>query len=442
MSNRTDILGRVSDANPVPDADTTAEGLDLHSELLALIDRRERVAPLGGSGSGGSIRRQRRRSLLAFAGGLVAVLVALGSMALLSRGKMNVAAPPADQPSTTLARTEPAAPDVSVLWTEVVDAGEGRTFLDAVVTDGRWLAVGGPAGFRGPENGSDIPLAWSSVDGISWTQIEHQSLLMPADSNWSEFWPGIAAIVFDDSRFVGVGQWDGDAVGWASDDGVIWVTTEFVGSGTRAARDVVAGGPGFVAVGHSDYLGRIWISKDGSAWTSVDDELFYGVDFERIHIVGDELVAIGTHAEGASREATSLRWVSGDGLTWTPQPQQAEIGLVTHEIITNSEDGSMLAFGIYGVWRSEDDGKTWTELFSSSGIPPYTHPSSDPVWLGDLVFGLNHGFVFVSSDGGTTWNRSMEGGPERNAHALVAAEDAILVLGGQLWIGRISTVGS
>ena len=125
------------------------------------------------------------------------------------------------------------------------------------------------------------------------------------------------------SSLLAVGVTAGQPTVWTSPDGLSW---------TRVLLDdalfddvnpidtsiaVVAGGPGWVAVGGTTDGGpAAWTSPDGATWTRLSDDAFGGGPTERLVAVTattSQLLAVG--------EGSSL-WTSTDGTTWTNIPHE------------------------------------------------------------------------------------------------------------------------
>jgi hypothetical protein len=94
--------------------------------------------------------------------------------------------------------------------------------------------------------------------------------------------------------------------------------------GQADVLDVVAGGPGYAAVGFLDTAqgprAAAWASLDGRRWTLVAD--FPATDGSVVRSVAsgsNGRVAVGV----AGREAAA--WRSADGLTWQRSPTQASL---------------------------------------------------------------------------------------------------------------------
>ena len=239
---------------------------------------------------------------------------------------------------------------------------------------------------------------------------------------------------------------------WHSQDATRWVlgTVEGVpeGSSGWVVRAIAAGGPGWVAAGSQQRDGRIWVSTDGLAWETIALPEFDEVNFDHVAIE-DGVVTVVGHPIGGEPDTSAklddvvaLRWTSTDGRTWTPLPfQEGPVGPETHTISTNPETGERIALNSYGVWVS-DDGVEWTQAVSSNGIPPYTHPSQEVVWIGDTMIGGSRDFMYESSDGGETWVRTgpTDDWPFEYGHVrrLFSFGDKVILLSlTDVWVGTV-----
>jgi hypothetical protein len=128
----------------------------------------------------------------------------------------------------------------------------------------------------------------------------------------------------------------------------------FRGDGESEMSSLVAGGPGFVAVGGSDGDAAVWTSVDGLTWSRVPhDEAVFGGEGESgmaaVAVGGPGLVAVGSHvvctehevldAEGSPRvdavgnpepdtvcvDGNAVVWTSVDGLTWSRVPHDEAV---------------------------------------------------------------------------------------------------------------------
>jgi hypothetical protein len=154
---------------------------------------------------------------------------------------------------------------------------------------------------------------------------------------------------------------------------------------------VVAGGPGYVAVGMVGHLwdpmgtnvAGVWTSSDGRAWTRVpDDEVFGGTGTTVMTAVtagGPGLVAVGFELQGGNLGDAAV-WISDDGLSWSRiTDQQTALGGPNDErlwAVTSGGPG-LVAVGyerpaevydesLAAVWVSPD-GRSWSRISDDTG---------------------------------------------------------------------------
>ncbi|TVR17458.1 MAG: hypothetical protein EA387_16455 [Nitriliruptor sp.] len=179
-------------------------------------------------------------------------------------------------------------------------------------------------------------------------------------------------------------------------DGAAWTRLEDP-EGVFGRRDetsvrlseVVAGGPGYVAVGsygqgrHGEdgTVAAVWTSVDGTGWERVphDDAVFGAFGMGRFTAAsavttgGPGLVAVGIEADGEALVA--LAWLSVDGRSWTrvevDDPRERGATDLELHAIADTADG-LVTVGIerggpagapeyLAVWRS-NDGVDWTPI--------------------------------------------------------------------------------
>lgn len=169
-----------------------------------------------------------------------------------------------------------------------------------------WLALADPGGVFGPGGGG----------GLDWIV---------------EGGPGLLAL--GSACEIEEGQTGGCILGvWGSPDGLDWAQLDALGAGEL--RDVVAGGPGLVAVGSTctfdpqgsppDCGPAIWTSIDGTDWMRVphDEDVFTScaqVEDPFCNLAIESVTALpsGTLlAHGFSTDRFTI-WTSPDGLSWT-----------------------------------------------------------------------------------------------------------------------------
>jgi hypothetical protein len=207
-------------------------------------------------------------------------------------------------------------------WNRVVGGpavfGDGTNVVDVTQGGPGWVAVG-------TERSGRVTSAavWTADNEDSWTRVPHDDAL---------FEGVMIGVTSGDRGVLAFGHTGGPRpVVWVSPDGSSWTRAPLDEAlfddafPTPSRHAVVAGGPGWIAVGGTttgepfDWNGgpAAWTSVDGITWTRVPDDAFVGGPDERLVAVTatpSRLVAVG--------EGSSL-WVSTDGVTWTNIPHGA-----------------------------------------------------------------------------------------------------------------------
>ncbi len=225
-----------------------------------------------------------------------------------------------------------------LIWSRVTFDEPADTSEDGRATWMHSVAVGGPGlvavgseevPLEGAWNFSKVGMAWTSVDGFTWTQVPHDPEVF-GHAEAYETQSTIDHVIAGGPGLVAVGVLDGDAAMWTSSDGLVWTPitegltwTSTVLDGGRI-YDVIAGGPGFVAVGSYelsptcsggaplDCYAAVWTSVDGFTWDPVaHDEAVFGGGPDKqgmrsVATIGNDLVAVGSGV-----------WTSEDGISWT-----------------------------------------------------------------------------------------------------------------------------
>lgn len=187
--------------------------------------------------------------------------------------------------------------------------------MTAVVSSERGYLAGGSVG---PELFERHARFWTSPDGIDWQTVPDDPV---AFANAE-----VRAITTFGDGFVAVGvvvaaQEPSGAVAWTSVDGLTWTRVDdpSLADGIAVA---VAAAPfgGLVAVG-SDLDRReavAWTSRDGRHWTKSPGEASREhagfVWMTDVGAIGDSVIAIGVY-QGLQR-GTATSWVSRDGIHW------------------------------------------------------------------------------------------------------------------------------
>ena len=188
----------------------------------------------------------------------------------------------------------------------------------------------------------------------------------------------LRAVAGSQIGFVAVGDTsggDGTDPVWFSPDGRSWARVP-ADSGPDSASlwDVVAGGPGFIAVGID---GRnepaAWYSTDGLAWTAADVSLPSGIG-NVDSMFGVTSTDAGFLAWGRVRNDDAYVWTSNDGRSWQSVPDESVFGgSGDEEILWIGQGQDRFVAGGYerpqpsggeghpAAWTSTD-GLTWARL--------------------------------------------------------------------------------
>ena len=154
-----------------------------------------------------------------------------------------------------------------------------------------------------------------------------------------------------------------------------------IANGDTWIRSVVAGGPGFVAVGSDNDWAAVWTSPDGVAWSRVphDDAIFNSGRISSVVVGGPGLVAVGYFDEqpdlpvGVGGGGDAAVWTSPDGVAWSRVSQdEAVFGGPGHQWMSGVTIGGpgLVAVG----WDESNGAAVWT---SADGIVWSRVPPSD-----------------------------------------------------------------
>lgn len=176
-------------------------------------------------------------------------------------------------------------------------------------------------------------------------------------------------------------------------------------------------GSRIIAVEQSPYGSRLWRSDDAEVWVVVDTvDLLDSAQLEHLSKVSWGWVAAGSDGDRQFGGSPSL-WFSDDGLSWTPAsrielPPAVGFGEAagpgTINCVLEQADGALLACGFANnggmVWRSVDQGRTWSTVFRE-GLYSEIHHLID-TGKGLLAIGeISLRATTWSSDDGITWTR-------------------------------------
>jgi hypothetical protein len=270
------------------------------------------------------------------AGGAMAALIALPDR-LVAVGRR------LDAPVDT------AAAWISVDGTKWTMADGGPAFAGGQMAG---AAPGGPGLIAvGSVPGEDRAAVWLSPDGSTWERPPDETGTFEHAFLWT------VAAAARGSGYLAGGLRTGDtfaATIWTSLDGRRWTpAADLPNAEGMQVRSIAVAGGRFVAVGERVGGGEaaVWTSEDALAWTSVEDESFAGASMVRVVAGGPGFVAVGTR-----QPDDAAIWTSPDGTAWDPVPPDValEDALLTSVV---ASPGRLVAVG--AVQRRIPGGTTY-----------------------------------------------------------------------------------
>ncbi|QYZ78896.1 PGF-pre-PGF domain-containing protein [Methanofollis formosanus] len=258
--------------------------------------------------------------------------------------------------------------DYTQAWTPLPDAGWSARSFPATVAlpDGTIVLMGGR---EWPAYTNDT---WQSTDGgRTWIEVN-------ASSGWTAR-SGHTAVALPDGTIVLMGGFDGIAEQndtWVSTDrGVTWEQVNASSGWTaRQAHTAVALPDGSVVLmgGCDDtgFLNDVWRSEDGGVtWTKLPDAGWSKRMYpESVAMPDGSILLMGGSSGGPTGGLRNDVWRSEDGgRTWTELPRAGWSERMQPRSVALA-DGSVLLMGGYDggctndIWRSTDDGATWTRV--------------------------------------------------------------------------------
>jgi hypothetical protein len=246
----------------------------------------------------------------------------------------------------------------ATVWTSVDGTAWTRLHHDEAVFGASRLyevVAGGPGLVAvGEDTDHEAIRMWTSVDGFVWSQVPYDESVFASATIYSVAvgGPGLVAVGHTTSGD------DIDAAVWTSVDGFAWSRVPhdesvFGGEGDQAMFDIVAGGPGLVAVGSG---ASVWTSIDGQAWTltAADDtglsETFGGApSIVGVATSGTDLVAVGDAGYFPDTGGRPV-WISKDGVIWSRFIGERVFDADLKLVIARATD--FLLFSNHGIWAA------------------------------------------------------------------------------------------
>jgi hypothetical protein len=296
---------------------------------------------------------------------------------------------------------------------------------------------------------------WRSTDlGATWSQ-------MTTAAEWGERALHSSGVLSDGSIVLMGGSYGGrrNDVWRSTDLGATW--TQMTAATPWAARDghtsvalpdggiVLMGGPGTYS-----FRNDVWRSIDsGATWMQMTAVAAWAgrIDHTSVALPDGSIVLMG--GNDGTLDPRNDVWRSTDqGATWTQMTGAAPwTGRDRHTSVA-LPDGSIVLMGgrdfrkgvrFNDVWRSTDQGATWTQMTTAaewtgrSGLSSVALPDGSIVLMGGSD-GDYRNDVWRSTDQGFTWMQMTAAAPwtARYRHTSVALPDgSIILMGGYYWDG-------
>jgi PKD repeat protein len=204
------------------------------------------------------------------------------------------------------------------------------------------------------------------------------------------------------------------------------------------------------------YQNDVWRSTDyGATWTQLNVTTPYAQPIYSSTVTRDGYIVI-------FGSTGSDVWISSDkGYTWTEMTASASWGSRSAEAVVTLPNNHIVLMGGYksssykrDVWRSTDNGSSWTEMTSSAGWSQRTAPTAVALPDGSIVLMGGQGTspvykndVWRSTDEGATWTEMIASsgwsGTYGSKSVILPNGDIVLIYsssGNEVW--SLTTAGS
>ncbi|HEY9187483.1 MAG TPA: T9SS type A sorting domain-containing protein [Bacteroidota bacterium] len=294
-------------------------------------------------------------------------------------------------------------------------------FSCSLFSQNYWKQVNFPS-----DGGTIFSIMW--LEGTKYLAGTSKGIYMSTDNgeNWSYFnKPENTTVITD----VIIKTTNGTIIAGTSlgiyrstDKGNAWIKSnngidnpDFFSLYQTSKGDIFAGGK----------KGEIYVSKDdGVTWTKVLTAHPYSliesiVENSKGYIFAGVYNAYDQYAEGVFRS-------TDNGKTWT----SSKNGMVspTANVLLVVKDDVLYAGTQKGFHRSTDDGLTWqqmmTGLSQSYGVTAMIAPTQNEIYFGNALYG-----VFRSTNGGNSWSDYNAGLTRKDVSSMILAKDMTILVG-------------
>lgn len=304
---------------------------------------------------------------------------------------------PAPPVFTRIAQNDVWRSDDGITWTQVIPTNPfaARQQHAAFVLNNRLWIFGGQRVNGGLPPGPPPKDAWSTTDGVTWTQ---QALTTEIDYSWlmgvvqqADLVTLIGGVLRSYSNHV-----------WQTTDGESWTRlAPFDYAPNLLSRGVSFNGAMWViGGGRMDGLDTndIWRSSEGLTWRRVTavGPIFDPLDSQRVLVFNNRMWVLGGWdfftSEGGTQTFSNAVWSTADGVSWTQHTPSGGVIFsprAGHDAVVFN--GRMWVVGgsdnttrYNDVWSSAD-GVTWVlEQANAAFSPRYTHTVAtlnNALWL-------------------------------------------------------------
>ncbi len=193
---------------------------------------------------------------------------------------------------------------------------------------------------------------------------------------------------------------------------------------------------GSVVLGFAGASGIYRSTDEGQTWTRTNTGFPNAFTVKDFAVSGSRLFAAVSISTGENRDRSV--WTSTDnGQTWAPTTFN-QTGFGAYAIAASGNTVWVGGTGIpRGLFRSTDNGTTWAPLNLSGSTDPIPTDNVNSLAVsGTTLLALGGGLptLFVSTNAGNTWIRTMSGLPVSNASTLLGNAGKVAFMGSSAYL--------